>query len=300
VIDRASTFADPEIVKMLKSQFVPVAIDQAYQRRQKDAQGEFYRKIAKQGPRKNFNGTTQGFYIATPAGKLLLFNNNRDVPKVRRLMKAKLAEFARSGAKTAQTAAIDAGRPDPRWNPEPPTGGLIVRVRAKVLGGYEETTNRWRRIYQTSLSRDNLWITKREHEALILGKVPAALQRRIARFHLVDNTRGEPPMWRPRDIRSVEMSLKNGRLTGRVKLATADGRRAYDAELLGFVETKDGNVTRFDVVALGKFRGEGPYTRGAPKGDFPLAIAFSLADGKEIGDRVPPQGSRGWLQGYLR
>jgi len=51
---------------MLQTRFVPVAIDQAYQRRQKDTEGDFYRKIAGQGPRNNFQGTTQGFYIAKP------------------------------------------------------------------------------------------------------------------------------------------------------------------------------------------------------------------------------------------
>ena len=39
---------------MLRTQFIAVAIDQAYQRRQQDAEGEFYRKIAGQGPRNNF------------------------------------------------------------------------------------------------------------------------------------------------------------------------------------------------------------------------------------------------------
>ena len=106
MLDRASTFADPEIVKLLKTRFVPVAIDQAYQRRQKDTEGEFYRKIAGQGPRSNFQSTTQGFYIATAAGKLLLFNNNRDPAKVRRLMKQKLAEFECSGARRANVGAI--------------------------------------------------------------------------------------------------------------------------------------------------------------------------------------------------
>ena len=87
MLDRESTFANPEIVKMLRTRFVPVAIDQAYQRRQQDAEGEFYRKIAGQGPRSNFQSTTQGFYIATAQGKLLLYNNNRDPVKVQRLMK---------------------------------------------------------------------------------------------------------------------------------------------------------------------------------------------------------------------
>lgn len=300
MLDRESTFADPEIVKMLKTRFIPVAIDQAYQRRQKDAEGEFYRKIAGQGPRSNFRGTTQGFYIATAAGKLMLYNNNRDPAKVRRLMRRKLAEFQSQGFAKSRVAEIKPGKVDRRFNPRLPSGGLVVRVHAKVLGGYKPTANRWRRIFQTSLSRDNLWISRSEHQALVRGEIPASLQKRIARYHLVDNTRGEPPMWREKEIRKIEMRLTNGRLTGRVRLATSDGSRGYDAELKGFITAKAGKVVRFDVVALGKFRGEGRYTRGAPKGKFPLAVSFSLADGSDVADKIPPQGSRGWLRGYLR
>jgi hypothetical protein len=65
------------------------------------------------------------------------------------------------------------------------------------------------------------------------------------------------------------------------------------------VETNDEGVTRFELVAHGDFKGEGPYTRGAPEGKFPLAILFTLADGSDIADKIPPQGSRGWVQGYL-
>lgn len=285
---------------MLKTRFIPVAIDQAYQRRQKDAEGEFYRKIARQGPRSNFNGTTQGFYIATAGGKLMLYNNNRDVPKVRRLMKSRLAEFKKRGYAKSDVKSIVRGKADARWNPRLPKGGLIVRVRAKVLGGYQPTTNKLRRIFQTALSRDNLWMTGHEHQALMKGEIPTALQKRIARYHLVDNTRGEPPMWRENEIRELKMTLKDGRLSGQVKLATADGKRGYDAELKGIVTVKNGKVVRFDIVALGKFHGEGRYTRRAPKGKFPLAIAFELADGSDVADKVPPQGARGWLRGYLR
>ena len=35
-----------------------------------------------------------------------------------------------------------------RYSPEPPEGGLVLRVHAKVLDGYEPTTNRWRAIFQ--------------------------------------------------------------------------------------------------------------------------------------------------------
>ena len=69
---------------------------------------------------------------------------------------------------------------------------------------------------------------------------------------------------------------------------------------MGVVEVKNDTVIRFDMVAKGDFWGEGRYTRGAPDGKFPLAISFTLADGTDIADQVPPQGARGWLRGYLR
>ncbi len=285
---------------MLQTDFVPVAIDQAYQRRQKDTEGDFYRKIAGQGPRNNFQGTTQGFYIATPSGKLLLYNNNRNPERVRRLMKEKLTAFKRAGGAKAQVAKIQSKKEDPRYNPRPPKGGLVVRVRAKVLGGYQPTEDRWRKIFQSALSRDNLWISKKEHKALATGEVLTSLQKRIARFHLVDNTRGEPPMWRENEIRKLEFTLKGGKLSGVVHLKTKDGRRGFEAKLFGIVEAKKGKVTRFDVVAKGDFWGHGPFTRGAPKGRFPLAISFTLADGSDVADQIPPQASRGWVPGYIR
>lgn len=300
MLDRASTFADPEIVKLLKTHFIPVAIDQAYQRRQQDTEGEFYRKIAGQGPRSNFNGTTQGFYIATATGKLLLYNNNRNPERVRRLMGEKLAEFQSLKPSDRISKVVKATRTDARFNPDPPDGGLVVRVRAKVLDGYEPTTDRWRRIFQTALSRDNLWISKAEHAALVRGEFPAALQQRIAIFHLVDNTRGEPPFWNEKELRDSSMSLSDGRLSGSVHLQTERGDRGYEANVKGSIRVKDGKVVRFDAVVHGDFWGHGTYTGGAPKGRFPLAISFTLADGTDVADRIPPQASRGWVRGYIR
>ncbi len=300
MLDRESTFAQPEIVELLKTRFVPVAIDQAYQRRQQDTEGDFYRKIISQSPRSDPNSTTQGFYIATAAGDLLLYNNNREPEKVLRLMKEKLREFDSRPAAAANVAPIEDAKLDPRFNVAPPEGGLVLRVHAKILDGYEPTTDRWRSIFQNATSRDNLWISRSEHEALVRGEVAESLQQRIARYHLVDNTRGEPPMWKPNEIRELSMTLTGGELDGAVKLATQRGDRGYDADIKGQIEIEAGKVIRFEMVCLGEFWGEGTYTRGAPEGRFPLAITFTLADGSDIADQVPPQGSRGWLEGYLR
>ena len=130
---------------------------------------------------------------------------------------------------TESTAPIESGKPDARYNPEPPEGGLILRVHSKVLGGYEETDNRWEQIFQSALGRDNLWITRDEHAALVDGDLPDTLMMRLARFHLTDNTRGEPPMWRPDEIRSSNWTLKRASSRERsiLRLMTANAATVH-------------------------------------------------------------------------
>ena len=296
MLDRESTFADPEIVKLLKTKFVPVAIDQAYQRRQKDTEGDFYRKIAAESPRGDGSngGTTQGLYVASPDGIYLGYSNHRDPQRIKKMMMNGLSQY-----QPQNTKVLEPERVDRRYNPKPPEGGLVLRVQAKVLDGYAPTENRWKKIFQSSISRDNLWITQSEHQALTKGKVPVSLQRRIARFHLVDNTRGEPPMWRANEIQKMEMKINDGKLEGNALLQTRDNSRGFDVRLAGKIEVENNRVTRFDLVAKGQFWGAGPYTRNAPAGKFPLAVTFRLADGSDVADAIPPQGSRGWVQGYL-
>ena len=297
MLDRASTFSDPEVVKLLKTKFVPVAIDQAYQRRQKDTEGRFYQKIANQGPRKVGDGgpTTQGLYTAAADGSFLGYNNNRGPGRVLKMMREALAKF-----ESPAVDAIDPGKPDRRFNYGPPEGGLVVRVNSKVLGGYEETDDPWRLMFQQGIGRDNFWVRKDEHDALVRGELPASFVTRMARFHLVDNTRGEPPMWKPEEIIKSEVVIEDGKLRGKVHLRNGANDREFKADLFGFVTVKNGKVTRFDVLAKGLYRGEGRFTKRAPEGEFPFAVAFRLADGSDIADEIPPQGSRGWLDGYIR
>jgi hypothetical protein len=294
VLDRASTFSDPEVVQLLKTKFIPVALDQWYERRQKDTEGEFYRKIAAQGPRKNFKSTTQGLYTAAADGRFLGYTNSRHVSAIKKTLHEALEKFTPTDTQEISTHSVDA-----KFNPEFPAGGVVIRVQAKVLGGYPPTEDRFEQIFQTAVSRDNLWLTGAEHQALIKGTVPGSLQRKLARFHLVDNTRGEPPMWNADELKTVEMSITDGVITGQAQLKTASSDRGYTAEFLGKLAHQNGKLTRFDLVAKGLYWGQGPHTRKAPPGKFPLGISFTLADGNDIADAIPPQASRGWLRGYL-
>jgi hypothetical protein len=107
-------------------------------------------------------------------------------------------------------------------------------------------------------------------------------------------------MWKEAEIRQLKITLDGTTLRGTVHLETDDGKRGYEAQLMGKLEVRSGKVVRFDMVADGNFWGAGPYSGNAPKGRFPFAVGFRLADGTEAADQVPPQGSRGWVRGYIR
>lgn len=296
MIDRESTFADPAVVDFLKTKTIPVAIDQWNQRRQKDSEGEFYRKIASQGPRHDFeNGTTQGLYLAAPDGTFLAYTNNRDPEKVLQTLTTALAKY-----KPTETKRLVVEKIDKRYHLTPPEGGLVVRVCAKVMGGYDEPESHYQQIFQTALSRDNLWITKDEQASLIAGEFPQRLATRIAQFHLVDNTRGEGPMWKRAEVLSSRFNISGDTIIGSAEMKSLAGDRTYSACLRGKIVIKDGKVTQLNMVADGMFSGEGQYTGGAPRAQFPLAVSFTLADGTDLADSVPPQAARGWVDDYFR
>jgi hypothetical protein len=289
-----SILSDPVIVDLFKTRFIPVAVDQHDHRRRKDAEGELFASILKQAGR-GLDGYAQGFYVVTPAGKLLAFENTLSGDRMKTLLAAALKKFDPS----APVPKIEESPRDARFVYEAPAGGLVVSVHSRVLGGYDRNKPATR-AYEESLGRDHLWVRKDEAAQLAKGVLPESLKVRLVRFHLVDNTRGEPPFWKEDEVKRLEMTLDKGRLTGTVNLKTKAGDRGFDAQLLGVVEVKDGAVTRFDVVVKGEFWGEGSFSRGAPKGRFPFAVAFTLSDGQGNERRIPPGAARGNLKGYLR
>jgi len=212
------------------------------------------------------------------------------------MLKKGIANFS-----PAETELLTNPKPDPNFCYQPPQGGLIVTVTSKVLTGYTAAVTEEIGFFQNSLGRDVLWIRKDEHQALVRGEVMDSLKKRLAKFNLIDNTRGEPHPWDPAEIKQLEMSIKDGVLTGTAHLESAKGDRGYKCELRGTVESKDGKLTRFDVVAKGEAWGASGCTEvGKPKGKFTLAAAFRIASGNDEADKVMPQGAKSWLPDYLR
>jgi hypothetical protein len=204
------------------------------------------------------------------------------------------------------------------YDRRPPAGGLIVNVYTRALdrnpdGEYCDADCRLGG--GDEAARDHLWLTETEWRSLLSPSakpgdripVPEPIAERILRFHLVDNTRGEPPFWRREEIRSRELTLTVDqhtaaqitlRLAGSVLLATAEdpkqASRGFDARITGQIRYNPTTqvIDRFDLVAVGEHWGEGPFTRGARPGRTPLGVAFEMASGQSAANHVPPQGAR--------
>jgi hypothetical protein len=210
------------------------------------------------------------------------------------------------------------GKVDSRYTRTPPAGGLVLRSFTRILERDDTSTF----VKGTCgfkggdrPARDHVWLTKDEWQSLVPASprkgqsvpMPAALTRRLVRFHLLDNTRGEPASWRPSDVRKARLDWTvtavsdhevTMELTGAALLSTdADPNRAsrgYDAALRGVLRydrTKK-VITRLDLLALGDHWGRSTYTPGARPGRKPLGIVFELVTGTAPADLIPPQAAR--------
>jgi hypothetical protein len=313
VAGRELVFSNPEVVRLAKEAVVPYAGDQWYLHRQKDADGRFFWKVAQQGHRKNQpeDTTRQGIYVATADGSLLASDHfHPSAERMVTLLQNSLERWKQRGSTaTVADAATDADR---NFERVPPAGGLILNVFTRIPRA-ANAAEEWTPNHATG--RDHVWLTQEEWRTLLPARwqkgmrfpVPRAITERLARFHLVDNVRGEPPFWTPEELRQAELTLvvedpTTGllRLEGSAHLETKGADRGYQARLQGYLQfdRQSDRFRRFDLLSWGEAWGEGPYTRRAPKGRFPLLAAFSLA-GNTPADRVPPQASRN-IQGYFQ
>jgi hypothetical protein len=319
VTGRALVFSDPTVVRRLQTEFVPYAGDKWYLNRQNDADGRLVRRLGQQTGRATEKGAApQGIYLARADGTLLAYDHFH--PSAERFLalldkaQAKAKTLARRRSAQRWTASTSTAA-DPQFARRLPEGGRVMTVFTRIPLPAPRSGEAWTPNQATG--RDHLWLTPDDLRALAPAHwqngarypVPEAFAARLVRFHLVDNVRGEPPFWTRAEIRERNLLLviedakaRRVRLEGTVRLQAGTGAdaRGYDARVQGHLtwDNKDNKndsprLSRFDWLAWGEAQGEGPFTRNAPPGRFPLVIAGSLAADKDaVAQSVPPQGSR--------
>jgi hypothetical protein len=132
--------------------------------------------------------------------------------------------------------------------------------------------------------------------------LPKRISHRIARYHLLDNTRGEPPQWQSAEIKSAELFLVRDasgkqKIEGTFHMQTADGLRGFEGRANGRIEFQEGKLKAWEMVVLGDHWGEGTYTPGARKGRSPIGFSLSLIEKPGPADSIAPQFSH-FLKGY--
>ena len=295
---------------------MPVAGDDWYQRRRDDAEGRFFRTVADQGPRSGEGSSTrQGVYLLSAGGRLLAYSPGPvEAHDMRATLLRGLAAWRSLPDEERRPAAVrvaDAGAPDPRYARALPPGGLVLNVYTRALQRSPAAAScDALGAVPDEPARDRLWLTEAEWRSLMPSDVragdtfpvPGRIAERILRFHLVDNTRGEPGMWRREHIRTSHLTLSveetsdarlRLRLDGVALLATdahvARAGSGYDVRLLGHIvyDRRSSVIARFDVVAVGDH-----WTRGDRGRRQVLGVAFELARGGSRADHLPPHGAR--------
>lgn len=275
-------------MQLLTTRFVPVAVDLGYfgaKKKWDDIEGVFVKKL--------IGTASQGHVAVTADGTVLGHDQSAyDADGFKRMLQAALDKF-----RPDDVAAVPAAPKDFKRGYDsvaPPEGGLVVYVTSKVLACDDapkgaDREKQYSHLLLNSLGSDRLWIRKDEVKALADGKFPESLTARLVRYHLVDTTRGLfPGAWDAKVVRQVKIVREGNRVRGSASL-DVPGQRSYRAELLGFIEAKEGQVTRFDLVVKGTYTMKDRSPLGRREEPYPLLVVFTLADDRQNDRaRLPP------------
>jgi hypothetical protein len=166
------------------------------------------------------------------------------------------------------------------------------------------------------LGRDHLWLPKSDAAEILSrlrgakeAEAPPALSRRLCRYHLTDNVRGESDLWDPKDIqkRSFRVAtLAETETTLTVRLSgtyamkmtgiTVEGRHTksemgLEGTLEGVLEIEKAKSCFIGakLYASGTCWGASTFTPDEPPGKFPLQFAMVVAT-DALSKQVAPQG----------
>jgi hypothetical protein len=305
---------------MAREDFVPVALDDWYQRRREDAEGAFFKKVYSQDASRAApdRPNRQGIYCLTASGKLLAVKNAGQLVDVtKESMRAALARWEALPEAERSPGAVKVPElkyPDRRYTPaRPPKGCLVLDVFTRDFD-FDARGDPCKASVPTPggdwAARDKMWVFEPEWKALVPSgarpgddvPLPAALVHRLLCFHLRDNTTGQSPRWKPGEIRTRQMKLAveeagtaglKLRLDGVAAMATDANpdraERGIELELLGYLtyDAAKGTFTRFDVLALGRRWGHAPHTGEERTGKPPIGFLIQLAGGSPY-DTVAP------------
>ena len=273
--------------------------------------------MADKGHYRGGQGTRQGIYVCSSSGDFLSSINSLNPDAVITTLETALRKWQQLPERVRRRGSAANPMPAHRWETSYPDHGLVlVSVNRDLVaeqGDVRRTGDRW--------NRDHAWFSAEEARGWLptdlktgaVHVVPAALAQRLARFHLIDNVRGQTLPFAVEEVRGsviqTEVLERRGqlvrlRISGATK-AVAEGPwlmgendwkpprefpRSMATQLLGYAsyDLDRGAFTAFDMIAVGSRRGytqNNDRSRGPQEGT--IGFVFSLAEDTPA-ERVAP------------
>lgn len=320
MIARQSVWADAEVRSLLE-RFVPCADEVWRLQNQKDPECDFFRSFCEKGHyggRSRPTDTRQGTYAVAPSGEFLASINSNDPRAMASMLRKALQAWDALPPARRFMDPPPAASPEGRCRAQEsfPSDGLVLKTFSRDLprdsGG--RTSPAW--------NLDFAWFRRDEARSLAPERgesgathaVPARLVERLARFHLVDNVRGQTDPFPQAavqraeltaEVTAVEGEIVSIRFTGntrtRQRMRTGvngfrdmndpkERERGYEARLFGRAtfDRKAGRFTSFKLLAVGARWGGTLYNgRGDDLEPAPMGIVFTLAT-NEPAERIAP------------
>ena len=201
--DRRSVFTSAEVIE-LSASFICAADEVWRLQRGSEADCLFFQRAVNGGERITDKGSRQGTWIFAPSGKLLTRVNTRDPGAQLATMHAALAAFEALPAEEralAPDAELDAAH---RWEDSFPEDGLALERIVRELDDEGAAARSW--------NRDFAWFSEAEIDAAMPADLSSGerielplLAQRLARFHLVDNARGQTLPYAPAEVERAQL-----------------------------------------------------------------------------------------------
>ena len=166
----------------------------------------YFQQTVNNGERITDRGSRQGMWILAPGGVVLASINSRDVDKVLKTLDEGFAAWNAldpERMRIPESANLD---PEHRWEDSLPEDGLVLERIARELhprGLASKPHPRW--------NRDYVWFDRNELAAFAQNAdvlfLPVFAER-LARFHLVDNPRGQTIPFAKEELVDAKLSAR--------------------------------------------------------------------------------------------
>lgn len=266
--------------------------------------------------------TKQGIYAATPSGMFLASTNTLDGTQMANMLRRALDRWKALSRKERLLSDDPQSAVIQRQENNFPADGLALKIFSRDIDR-TDLPNDWR---GKAWNLDFAWYRKTEAAQLLPQELtpgavvewPAPLARRLARFHLIDNVRGQADGFEDKDV--LEASIRTQvaqaakglvtlRFTGATRASTSGrwhegdppaGTRGLGTKLMGSAtyDPQKGRFTAFEMVAVGTRWGMTRFNfREQDQKVSPIGFVLRLVEDRPS-DRVAP--AHIWGYGWTR